>query len=462
MDNNPIYNSDMHSVNSGENQNYNSTYGYQYNQQYNAQYGNNQGYYNNASYNGQSYYNQNYYGQPYYGYNYYQNLYNMFGGHNPIVEKEFLEIGRRGVISGALMIAIFFMQIAVSTVISMLPIAEAYRSDTTFSMGLGVVLQSFYMLIPALFVYFMSKNEDQKKMNAFSKPKSAQLYVLGVFAGLAVCLLGNTATSIFSAFLSGLGVTFFSGSEGMDIPTDFTTVLLFVINTAVMPALFEEFTFRGVIMQPLRKYGDWFAILVSAFCFAVVHANMIQIPFAFIAGVSLGYFCIKTKSIWTSVTIHFLNNFISVCFSVYFEKNPESMGLAYYIVSATLIAIGVFAFIVFKKNCTVKLKKDATAMSKKQLLKRAAFCASPTVVIAVFFAAFTSLNLMQITAVTGFFAVVAGLVALGVVFINWIRRVNMERSIKQRKMYTVSLILTVFSCCFLAVAVFAALGQGVS
>lgn len=475
MDNNPIYNNDMRSASGGENTNYNTGYGYQYSNQYNHQYNrqyNTQGYYNyGGNYYGQGYYNggyynQGYYGQgynaqPYYGYNYYQNLYNMFGGHNPIVEKEFSELSKRGIVTGGLMLGIFFMQIVVSTVISLLPVAEIYRKDTTFSMGVGVILQAFYMLLPALLIYVLSKSEDREKMNVFNKPKSGKLYLLGVVAGFAACLLGNTASSVFSAVLSGFGVTFFSGSEGMSVPTDFISILLFVINTAVMPALFEEFAFRGVIMQPLRKYGDWFAILASAFCFAVVHANMIQIPFAFVAGLSLGYFCIKTNSIWTSITIHFLNNFLSVCFSVYFEKNPDSMGLPYYIIVSTCIFLGVFAFILFKKSGAVKLKKDATAMNKKQILKRAAFGASPTIVIAVFFAAFTSINLMQITAFIGVIAVAAGLIAVGVVFINWVRRINTEKCVNPKKRYTASLILTVISCCFLAIAVFAALGQGV-
>ena len=387
----------------------------------------------------------------------------MFGVHNPVLEKEFVEVSKRGIITGALMIAIFVMQIAVSTVISLLPVAEVYGSDRRFAMGLDVLLQSFYMFLPALLVYLLAKPSERNKntINVYGKPKSIKLFILGIFAGLAVCLVGNVATSVFLNILTGFGVTFYSGSQGVEIKTDLLSVLLFVINTAVMPALFEEFAFRGVIMQPLRKYGDWFAIVASAACFAVVHANMVQIPFAFIAGVSLGYFCIRTKSIWTSVVIHFLNNFYSVIFSVYFEKHPDASSFVYLVISGTIVIIGIVAMIVFRNICTVKLMKDATVMDKNKRLKQAAFIASPTIVVAIFFALFISIRLMKITSYLGLLITFAGLLGAGTFFILWIRRINMEKSINQRKIYTVSLIITVASCAFLAIGLLAALVQKV-
>lgn len=463
MDNNPIYNHNMQSTGYGENPNYSSSYTSGYNNYYNQQNGYNQTYYNQY-YNNQGYYpnyNQGY-NQGYYGYNYYQSLYNMFGGHNPIIEKEFAEISRRGMISGTLMLAIFVMQIAVSTVISILPVAEVYRSDVRFSMSLGVLLQAFYMLLPAWLIYILTKSTgDRSQIDAYRKPKSVKAFVLGICAGFAGCIVGNIATSFFSTFLTESGVTFFSGSEGMKIPTDWVSVLLFVINTAVMPALFEEFAFRGVIMQPLRKYGDWFAIIASSACFAVVHANMIQIPFAFIAGISLGYFCIKTQSIWTSVVIHFLNNLLSVAFSVYFEKNPEASSLPYLIIMATILVIGAAAMLVFKKTYTLKVKKDSTVMNEKKFLRNAAFFATPTTVMALFFALYTSINLMRITSYPGFLLVLGGILAVSAAFIISVNRVNTEKSINQRKLYTVSIVITVLSCGFLALGLFAALGQRV-
>ena len=93
---------------------------------------------------------------------------------------------------------------------------------------------------------------------------------------------------------------------------------------------------RGVVMQPLRKYGDWFAILTSAFVFALMHGNLVQAPFAFIAGIGLGYAVIASGSLWTGILVHLLNNSISVIQTIAIAYLPEGKAA---IVSAILIGV---------------------------------------------------------------------------------------------------------------------------
>lgn len=428
MDNNSNY----YNNNTG-----NGSYGTQYNNQYSSP--NGQGYYYPPIYSHTP--QENNPG----GYSYYQNLYNMFGGYNPIVDKEAVQLSRYGLITGALILCVFALQFIVGLVISSETIAELCNDNVNFSMAVSALAQIFYTFIPFFAFYLFSGSEYKNKMNIFNIPKSGMLYVLGVFAGLALCLAGNSATTLFSVTLEVFGVTFFSGSEDMAIPTSFVGVLIYIFSTAVMPALFEEFAFRGVVMQPLRKYGDWFAILMSAFCFAIVHANMVQIPFAFIAGVSLGYFCIKTKSIWTSVTIHFLNNLISVLFSVYFEKYPDASILIYYVATSALVLIGVVAMIVFRKNCTVKTKKDPTAMNKHKRLKKAAFVTTPTLIIAINSVVITTLGLTQTKNMLGLLLVLAGLFFIMLNLFRWVNVIRTEKMIKYQKMYTASKVLLIIA-----------------
>ncbi len=428
MDNNSNY----YNNNTG-----NGSYGTQYSNQYSAP--NGQGYYYPPIYSHTP--QENNPG----GYSYYQNLYNMFGGYNPIIDKEAVQLSRYGLITGTLILCVFAMQFIVGLVISNGTIGDLYSNNVDFSMALSALAQIFYMFVPFFVYYLFSKAEDKKRMNVFNAPKSGMLYVLGVFAGLGLCLAGNSATTLFSISLELFGVTFFSGSEDMAISTSFVGVLIYIFSTAVMPALFEEFAFRGVVMQPLRKYGDWFAILMSAFCFAIVHANMVQIPFAFIAGVSLGYFCIKTKSIWTSVTIHFLNNLISVLFSVYFEKYPNASVMIYYIVTSALVLIGVVAMIVFRKNCTVKTKKDPTVMNKHKGLKKATFVTGPTLVIAINSVIITTLGLTETKNMLGLLLVLAGLFFVMFTLFRWINVIRAEKMIKYQKIYTVSRVLLIIA-----------------
>lgn len=125
-----------------------------------------------------------------------------------------------------------------------------------------------------------------------------------VGAGFAVV---SAYTVLFIELLLGIfGVELFSpASEMPESPSAFA---VYCISTTLVAAIFEEALFRGAILQSLRRFGDVFAILVSAFVFGLFHLNLVQMPYAFIMGVVMGFFVVRSGSIWAGVAIHFVNN----------------------------------------------------------------------------------------------------------------------------------------------------------
>jgi membrane protease YdiL (CAAX protease family) len=85
-----------------------------------------------------------------------------------------------------------------------------------------------------------------------------------------------------------------------------------MLTMAVVPAITEELLMRGMIMQPLRRFGNGFALVCSSILFALLHQNMTQAPMAFFAGLALGWASIKTGALWAPILIHFWNNAVSV------------------------------------------------------------------------------------------------------------------------------------------------------
>jgi uncharacterized protein len=83
---------------------------------------------------------------------------------------------------------------------------------------------------------------------------------------------------------------------------------------AIIPAIGEEFFFRGVIQ---RIFNDWFknghyAIIISAFLFSCVHLQFYGFIPRMILGIFFGYLFYWSKNIWLPVTGHFINNTIAV------------------------------------------------------------------------------------------------------------------------------------------------------
>ena len=168
-------------------------------------------------------------------------------------------------------------------------------------------------------------------------------------------------------------------------------ILTAFCRVAVVAAVVEELAFRGVIMQNLRPFGDSFAIVMSAIVFAFMHGNLVQAPFALIAGCALGYIAIKTGSLWTSIVVHALNNSISLIIS-YLGQSMEKEALT--ILSAViiygLIIIGVPCFIAFavKANRGNEPRPGRTLTSGPA--KSLAYLSAPTMIVVVIIMLYTT------------------------------------------------------------------------
>ena len=82
------------------------------------------------------------------------------------------------------------------------------------------------------------------------------------------------------------------------------------VTVAVFAPIIEEFFCRGIICRGLLSHykSPWPAILWSAIIFAVMHLNPWQGIAAFLLGAWYGWIYYKTRSLKTTIFLHFLNN----------------------------------------------------------------------------------------------------------------------------------------------------------
>ncbi len=163
-------------------------------------------------------------------------------------------------------------------------------------------------------ICFRSSTQRISDLISFGKSKKG-LALPMFFFGISFCSFANVGASSIDSIFSSFGIDY--NAVDLEMPEGIFGFILSVTAIAVVPALVEEFAFRGVILGSLRKFGDTFALIVSSICFGVMHGNLEQMPFAFMVGLFLGFALLKTGSIRVSMVIHFFNNFVSVVFSYF-------------------------------------------------------------------------------------------------------------------------------------------------
>lgn len=197
--------------------------------------------------------------------------------------------------------------------------------------------------------------------------------------GVGFCMLANVLVSLGGQVFSDFGIDY-SVSYGED-PKGVFGFLLTVISTAIIPALAEEFAFRGIVFGMLEKYGEGFAMLVSALMFGIMHGNFDQMPFAFCVGIVLACIRINTKSIWLCSLVHCINNLISVIISSTPLDYYFTGMIASFVYMALILwgAVGICK--VFNREPPVVLKKPEHCCSVAQKYKWFVF--SPAFIIFV-------------------------------------------------------------------------------
>ena len=90
----------------------------------------------------------------------------------------------------------------------------------------------------------------------------------------------------------------------------FGGLLFNLLVIALIPAVGEELTFRGVLQQSLTRglKNPHVAIFLSAAIFSFIHFQFLGFLPRMFLGILLGYMFYVSGSLWTSILMHFVNN----------------------------------------------------------------------------------------------------------------------------------------------------------
>lgn len=133
----------------------------------------------------------------------------------------------------------------------------------------------------------------------------------GVFlAMICLCLGAQMVNTLWvtglELVMNSLGGSVMGILESVSGSTD--TVSMFLYASLLAP-IGEEILFRGYVLRSLRPYGKRFAVFGSALLFGLFHGNLLQTPYAILAGLILGYLTVEYSIRW-AILLHIFNNLV--------------------------------------------------------------------------------------------------------------------------------------------------------
>lgn len=142
--------------------------------------------------------------------------------------------------------------------------------------------------------------------------------------------------------------------------------VLFVV--AVLPAVFEEVFFRGVLLNGLKGQSPWVAALVCGCLFSLFHQNPAQTLYQLVCGVAFALIALRSGSILPTVVAHFLNN----AFIISAEKFAwQAQMLPILIASAAcfFLSVGYLIYSTVKDEKQKRVKEDGETPNSEAVKK---------------------------------------------------------------------------------------------
>ena len=144
--------------------------------------------------------------------------------------------------------------------------------------------------------------------------------------------------------------------------------LLNIIMIAILPAIGEEFLFRGVLQKLFKDlFGNvHIAIFVSAFLFSAMHLQFFGFFPRMVLGLLLGYMFYFSNNLWVPIIGHFFNNAFAVTASFLNNKkiiqtDVDSLGNVgenYSLIFASFVLTLILLIVILKIEEKSKKKEE--------------------------------------------------------------------------------------------------------
>ena len=168
--------------------------------------------------------------------------------------------------------------------------------------------------------------------------------------------------NILLALVFGFGLCFTSSliAQYLPVPEDMMeefaaehntlfegNIFMTYLSVAMVGPITEEIFFRGLNYTRLRRGMRMiWAALISATIFGLVHGNLVWFISAFLAGLGMAWIFETTGSLWASILVHMLNNFIATLTTYC----PVSETVDWILTGLGLIALVVSSILLWRLN----------------------------------------------------------------------------------------------------------------
>lgn len=200
----------------------------------------------------------------------------------------------------------FFGWMIIGVIVTIIPLAIVGAGDGAFDFASQVL---FFFIFPLLWLFYKTRKHNVEFMSFFDQPSSYSWKLILIATAMGIVFsygMSMIQFYILAHLIPGFLVELLT--EGDMIDTTTFSNILGVVSACIFAPVMEEVIFRGFFLNRMAyKWGIKPAIIVSSLIFGFGHIDVVG---AFLFGLIMCLLYIKTRSLWTPIIVHALNNTI--------------------------------------------------------------------------------------------------------------------------------------------------------
>jgi len=242
-----------------------------------------------------------------------------------------------------------------------------------------VVIELLTYALPSLFYCMIRDRELLPRLRLRLFPPSQILYLIyaAVFMLSGVVLVSMLMYTAYPDAFAASAVTEYAAFA---MNERFFDTLYLIITFAVLPAVTEEFLFRGIVIGEYDRCGAGVAAVLSAAVFSMSHFSLVRFPVYFFSGLVLACVLFATRSVFAAMLIHALNNTVVLLGEKYVlhivDKQNVSLVLLVILLAGTALLSAMLmcyeAYEIYNGYAEKNVPSEYAASKKKNIFRRVA------------------------------------------------------------------------------------------
>lgn len=174
----------------------------------------------------------------------------------------------------------------------------------------NMILQMVIFILPALFYCKLRRRKITHESYSFAILPAHPIFLLSMFGIIVLgSMLVNLGVVAFSNTAEEFGAT---ASTTLTQIVDTSGAVYVIFSFCVIPAITEEFFFRGILLSEYSDSNPTAAVLLSTLAFALSHFDPIQLPSYVLSGLLLAISVRVTRSLLSPILLHCAVNLFNV------------------------------------------------------------------------------------------------------------------------------------------------------